>query len=611
LRYSLSYRDLEEMMAERGLSVDHTTIFRWFIHNKEKSRMRSGKKFTTGFLSTLLCLMVILLAACGSNAPVTGQKAPVDKQVYVFPEDAVPDIATFDPGLSMDLNSNAAIDMVFTGLVQLDDQMVVRPQLASSWNLAPDGQTWTFHLRPNLKFSDGTSLTSADVAYSIDRALQPAEYSTVAPIYLALVKDSDKLVAGKIKTIINDSLLTPDPNTVIIKANKKAAYFLHALTYSCSYVIEKSLIDKYGKNFADHLTEGGGDGPFKVAEYTHNKQIVFVPNPNYYGPKPQLTKVIFPFYKDLETVYKAYQVGQVDTTGFYSIPSAHFQQAKTRTGEFNQVPQLYINYYTMNYLEKPFDNIHIRQAFALAINKSLIVHTLWKDSLIATNHIVPQGMPGYNPNLTGPDGTQSTSGNPTKAQALFKQGLQEEGWSSVSQMPPIKLTYAIGGPNADHEVAAIIQMWQSVLGVSVKADPIDFNKLLTEIEATLNNPHGLQFWGIAWNADYPDPQDWTTLQFDKGVPNNLMNYGQNSSSDAAQQQAVQQQLEAADVNPDQTSRLLAYNQAEQQLVNDVAWMPVEQVTLNVLLKPYVKGVVFNPRGLTSPNDWGAIYIAAH
>jgi len=90
-----------------------------------------------------------------------------------------------------------------------------------------------------------------------------------------------------------------------------------------------------------------------------------------------------------------------------------------------------------------------------------------------------------------------------------------------------------------------------------------------------------------------------------------MNYGQNSSSDAAQQQAVQQQLEAADVNPDQTSRLLAYNQAEQQLVNDVAWMPMEQVTLNVLLKPYVKGVVFNPRGLTSPNDWGAIYIAAH
>lgn len=581
------------------------------MHNKEESRMRSGKKFTAGFLSALLCLMVMFLAACGSNTSVTAQKAPADKQVYVLPEDSVPDIQTFDPGLSTDLPSIQAIDMVFTGLVQLDDQMAVRPQLASSWSLAPDGLTWTFHLRPNLKFSDGMPLTSADVAYSIDRALQPAEHSTVAPIYLALVADSDKLLAGKIKTIINDSLLTPDPNTIVIKANKKASYFLDALTYSCSYVIEKSLITKYGTNFADHLTEGGGDGPFKVAEYTRGTRIVFVPNPNYYGPKPQLSKVIFPFYKDLETLYKAYQVGQVDTTGALSIPSTHFQQAKMRTGEFHQVPQLYINYYTMNYLVKPFDNIHIRQAFALAVNKSLIVHAVWKDSVIATNHIVPQGMPGYYPDLASPDGTQSTSGNPAKAQALLKQGLQEEGWSSVSQMPPVKLTYITGVPDLANEAAAITQMWQSVLGVSVKLDAIDFNKLLTETEASLNNPHGLQFWGIAWIADYPDPQDWTTLQFDKGVPNNQQNYGQNHSLDAVQQQAVQKQLEAADVNPDQTSRMRAYNQAEQQLVNDVAWLPMEQVTLNVLLKPYVKGVVFNPQGLTPPNDWGAVYIATH
>jgi len=581
------------------------------MHNKEKSRMRSGKKFTAGFLSALLCLMVMFLAACGSNTPVTAQKASADKQVYVLPEDAVPDIQTFDPGLSTDLPSIQAIDMVFTGLVQLDDQMVVRPQLASSWNLAPDGLTWTFHLRPNLKFSDGTPLTSADVAYSIDRALQPAEHSVVGPLYLALVNDSDKLVAGKIKTVINDSLLTPDPNTIIIKANKKAAYFLDALTYSTSYVIEKSLVDKYGTNIADHMTEGGGDGPFKVAEYTRGRQIVFVPNPNYYGPKPQLSKVIFPFYKDLETLYKAYQVGQVDTTGALSIPAIHFQQSKTRTGEFHQVPQLYLNYYTMNYLVKPFNNIHIRQAFALAINKSLIVHTVWKDSLIATNHIVPQGMPGYYSDLAGPDGTQSTSGNPAKAQALFKQGLQEEGWTSVSQMPPIKLTYNTGVPDTANEVAAMAQMWQTVLGVSVKLDAIDFNKLLTETEAALNNPRGLQFWGIAWIADYPDPQDWTTLQFDKGANYNQMNYGQNSTSDAVQQQAVQKQLEAADVNADQTSRLQVYNRAEQQLVNDVAWMPMTQVTLNVLLKPYVKGVVFNPQGLTPPDDWGAIYIAAH
>src|SRR5215472_8096358 len=184
--------------------------------------MRFAKKFTR-LQPILLCLMAILLAACGnagsspSNAHAT--KAPASKQVYIYPETTIPDIKTFDPALSTDYNSIVAIDMVFTGLVQLDDNLNVRPQLADSWQLGPDGLTWTFHLKPNLKFSDGTPLTSKDVAYSIDRALQPAIKSQTAPIYLALVKDSDKLLAGKIPTIINDSILTPDDNTVVIKTN--------------------------------------------------------------------------------------------------------------------------------------------------------------------------------------------------------------------------------------------------------------------------------------------------------------------------------------------------------------------------------------------------------
>ncbi len=580
--------------------------------------MPLGKKFTRGFLPSLLCLVAMLVVACGgssgtgSGASTSGatSKAPANQQIFVYPEDAVSDIATFDPGLSTDLPSIQAIDMVFTGLVQLDDKLQVQDQLAISHQLMPDGVTWKFTLRPNLKFSDGTPLTSADVAYSIDRALQPAEKSPVGPIYLALIKDSEKLVAGKIKTIIGDSLMTPDPNTIIIVANKKAAYFLDALTYSCSYVVEKSLVDKYGNlKFTDHLTEGGGDGPFKVASYTHGQNIVFVPNPNYYGPIPQLKKVIYPFYKDTETVYKAYQVGQVDATGALSLPSADLAAARQATAEFHQVPQLWINYYAMNYLVKPFDNIKIRQAFDLAANKDVIAHAVWKDSVIASNHIVPKGMPGYTPNLTGPDGVASLAGDPAKAKMLFQQGLQEEGWSSVSQVPPITLTYNSGNKNADNEVAALQQMWQSTLGISVKVDPIDFNRLLTEITAATNNPKGLQFWSIGWIADYPDPQDWTTLQFDKGAPNNNSNYGQNNSSDAAQQQAVQQQLVAADGMPPGPARLQQYNNAEQQLVNDVAWLPMEQVTQTLLQKPCVGGVVYNSSGVTPPNDWGAIYIS--
>src|SRR6185312_4005488 len=307
--------------------------------------MYPGKKYTI----VLLCLLAVLLTACdlfggGNNQPAKPVKAPPSKQVYIAPLAGISDITTFDSALAYDASSISAIQMVFTGLVQLNDKMQVVPQLASSWNESPDGLTWTFHLKPNLKFSDGTPLTSHDVIYSIDRALQPATKSTVAPIYLDLIKDSDKLLGGTINTLINDSLLAPDNNTVVITAKKKAAYLLSMLTQPCSYVVEKKLIDKYGANFTDHLAEGGGAGPFKVTQYVHDKEIDFAPNTNYYNAQPQLHKVIFPFYPQVDAAYSAYQAGKVDTTG---IPVSTFAGDKKRS-DFHQVPQLWINYYTMN-----------------------------------------------------------------------------------------------------------------------------------------------------------------------------------------------------------------------------------------------------------------------
>src|SRR6266496_2644517 len=310
--------------------------------------MRSSKKLMTRLLPTFLALMGMLLVACGGTSTTTtttSGKATPDKQVLNMPFlNGTSDIKTFDPALSTDANSIAAIDLVFTGLVQFDDKLQVQPQLASSYSLSSDGLAWTFKLKPNLKFSDGTPLTSQDVVYSINRALLPATKSTTAPIYLGLIKDSDKLNAGKISTIIGDSLLTPDPNTVVIIANKKAAYFLDALVYSTSYTVEKSLVDKYGTNFTDHLNMGGGDGPFEVQAWNHGTNIVMVPNPTYYGPHPQLSKLIYPFYKETDTNFKAYQAGQTDFAT--DVPSADQNTAKALpNNQYQVVPNLYINYY--------------------------------------------------------------------------------------------------------------------------------------------------------------------------------------------------------------------------------------------------------------------------
>ena len=311
----------------------------------------------------------------------------------------------------------------------------------------------------------------------------------------------------------------------------------------------------------------------------------------------------FAFYSSDDAAYQAYLANRIDTTG---IPLSTYATDKKRK-DFYQIPQLWTNYYTMNYLVKPFDNIHIRQAFELAINKKTIANTVWKNTVLPTNHILPQGMPGYNPNLTGPDGTQNLAGNPTLAQKLLQQGLKEEGWTSSAQMPPITLTYASGIPSFDQEVASLAQMWQRVLNVRISTNTLDYNTLLDKITASTGSQDGLQFWGLAWVGEYPDPQDWLSSQFGQGVVNNNMNYGQNVGPDAALQQATQQNLANADANFRAEARIQTYQQAEQQLVKDVAWLPMEHVTSTFLRSEFIVVVVDNAQGTTPPNDWAKIY----
>ena len=579
--------------------------------------MLPRKKLTTMLLPTLIALMTLLVAACGGTTTTPAANptaAPASQQIYRW---AVPnsDIPTFDPGQSTDELSINAILLVYNGLVQLNDKLTIEPELAQSYDVSSDGLTYTFHLRSGLKFSDGTALTSADVAYSIDRALSPAisNLSGVSLTYLGLLKDAPGRTTGKVASLINDSIMTPDANTVVLKLSKGTAYFLEALAYPSSFVVEKKLIDKYGLKFTDHLNEGGGSGPFKVMSYDHTTGIKLVRNDNYWGPKPKLAEIDQIFYKTSNTSYQAYLANQVDVT---TVPSPEYQAAKARS-DFSQTPALTIYYMAMNYNAKPFDNIHIRQAFELALNKDAIIKAVWKGRFVPTCHIVPQGMPGYDTSLTCPDGAP-TAGDATKAKALFQQGLQEEGYSSASQLPPIKMTYESGSPDLANEITTAIGMWQQVLGVTVGTATLDFGPLLTAESATWCQTtytkctgKGLQMWSAGWGADYPDPQDWLTLQFGDGQPYNEFNYGNNPGSTVAQQQANQQAMDAADVATDNTSRMAAYNKAEQELVNEVAWLSLYQAPTARLRKSYVIGITPNAIGEIPPEDWANVYIASH
>lgn len=580
--------------------------------------MRSSKQWLPG----LLVLMALIVAGCTSSNNSTSTNnnqtaAPKLQQIYRLGIVAN-DINSFDPGIASDKNSVEAVMMVFTGLVQLNDQLQVTPQLSTSYDLSPDNLTYTFHLAHNLKFSDGTPLNAQDVVYSLDRALSPtvAQQNSVTATYLGLIKDSAQRLGGQKKTLIGDSIKLLDPSTVSLTLSHPSPYFLKALTYPTSFIVEKSVIDKWGAKWTDHLSDRGGQGgagPFVVKNYDHSTGIQFVANRNYSGPKPRLQEVDMNFYKTVNASYTAYQDSQLDQS---SIPPAYDAQVEAKNNEFHRFNELSIDYIAMNYLYKPFDNINIRQAFALAINKDALTKALYNGLNPATCHIIPQGMAGYNPKLTCPDGAP-TKGDSAKAQALFQAGLQQEKLT-LATLPPIKITYESNSPLLDQEITVMRQEWLQVLGVTVTTQVIGFDALLQQLTTTVCTQSnlskcqnkGLQMWAFAWGADYPDPQDWTSLQFGKGAPNNIWNYGQNLCTCAPDQQAVQQEMTTADSDFG-SDRISLYQDAEQKLVNDVAWIPMFQRTGTYALKSYVTGVVDNSSTEIPPNDWSKIYITVH
>jgi ABC-type transport system substrate-binding protein len=566
--------------------------------------MKTGKRFSwTSFGLPGTCLLVCLFAACSNaasppNVSNASTAAPANKQVLRTTAIGG-DFYTLDPALTP--GNGDPLNLIFTGLVEPKDDGTITPVLASSYDASTDGLTYTFHLRPNLKFSDGTALTAQDVAYSINRTVLPATKSSVSS-YLQLIKDYDQVSSGKLATLINDSVIVKDPDTLVIIINKPAAYFLETLAYPTSYVVEKKLIDKYGTNWTDHLQEGGGDGPFKVQSYSHTTGLVVVANSNFSLFQPRLQKISYAITGDRDSTYRAFEVGQFDLA---PVPPTLNARAKTKPG-FQEVAALASRFIGLNELVKPLDNLKIRQALALAINKDVIIGHIVGPSVTPSNHIVPDGIPGYYKNLTGPNGS-GTAGDQTKATSLFAEGLKEEGYSSVSNVPALTLRYALGYQAGADTMSAIVAAWSQTLGINIKLQGVDGNELIKEEGQTIGNSGPLQLWYGNWGADYPDPQDWLTMFFGKSSQLNTFNYGQNKSPENVLQQQVQTQLARADIERDAATRNQLYNDAEQKIVNDASWITTYQSSYSYSVNPKLKNWKINSLGSLSVMDWANVY----
>lgn len=585
----------------------------------------------------------LMLSACsgGLGAPPTSA-ALAANQTFTWPY--VNASGTFghnevlDPSEISSLIDTGTISMLYINLVTFSPTLTVQPDAATSWSVDSTGKVYTFHLRPNLFFSDGKPITAADFAYSIDRALDP----NLCPVesantynanglcnqsgasYLSRILGATERNSGAISTMIgsgNDptkGLDVVDAQTLQIRLQQPVSYFLEALTYSSADVVEKSCVENpawAGGLWVDHLDQCGTSGPFKLKSYGQNTKMTFVPNSYWekaFNQQLALQQVIRPVIASEDSEYSNYVAGAFDYT---DVPTAQYSFARGQS-DFHSVPTLETDYFGLNFHQPPFDNLQVRQAFDLDLNKQLLVDRVENGGAIPTNHIVPQGMPGFNVGLTNPppDGTQSLTGNQPAALALFKQAQatcpapgtygEPDYCPYISASSPQEIDiYTPEESDTNVELAKIAaQQWSSSLGVNVQVKLVTFQPTLVGLVTKPATQNPASIWEIAWIADYPDPQDWLTLQFRTGSIYN---------SEGISDPKLDALMDAADIERDPVKRMQMYNQAEQSVIDQAAWIPYQQTKQYWRQRSYVHGFGFNSIGLMVDVNWPKVYIAQH
>jgi oligopeptide transport system substrate-binding protein len=569
--------------------------------------MRLGsQRLSIAGLTIVVAMLAMLLSACGTTSSTGGGQASKDKQIFK-PQEIGPnagDLATLDPAL---INFGVDLDhagQIFPGLIMLNNDLKAEDWAAQSHEVSSDGLTWTFHLRSGMKWSDGAPIDANTFAYSINRSLDPCTGSDVASYLYNIQGAADfngtTCPTGKTvsdTTLVGKSIVVADPLTLKLTLEAPAAYFLGALSYPTSWAQPKQLIDQYKKNWTDHLADGSGFGGnlYKVTQWDHLGHLQLAVNDNFWGQKPILQKIQYTLYKDTGTAWAAYKAGSGDV-GF---PLAQeIDIAKTLKGStFHQIPQLAVSYLQPNWNIAPFDDVRVRNAFSLAIDRTAIAHSVLKDTVQPSIHMVIQGLPGYNPDLkdaAGNSGSAALTANVAKAKELMTAYAADKCSGDLAKCTPIVFTITANRPTTALVGQAMQEQWRTAFpGLPITIATID---RALQIKSTT-----LMLTNAGWGADYPDPQDFTSLLVHKGASYNK-GFVNLPEADAL--------LDKADVSNDATGRLTQYQQAEQLYVTNGAWMTYAQPLQSYSVRNTIAEFKYSNALQTTPDQWQKVYIKA-
>ncbi|UOF91208.1 peptide ABC transporter substrate-binding protein [Fodinisporobacter ferrooxydans] len=466
-----------------------------------------------GFLATS-----VLLTGCGGGAAAgtaagSGGSSSGKQSVSL---DLITEPPTLDPAMATDTTSDFVINAAFEGLTHLGSDNKPVPGIAESWSTSQNGTVWTFKLR-DAKWSNGDPVTANDFVYAWKHILNPKTGAQFAN-YLYYIKGAKEYNTNK-GSADQVAVKAIDDHTLQVTLNTPVPFFLDLTAFHPYFPVDQKVVEKNPKWAADASTIVS-DGPFKVASWQHQQKLVLQKNQNYWDKNSiKLDQVTGVIVNDLNTQYQMFKSGQLDMD--VKLP-ATLTPKLLQSGEAKIYPLAGTYMLEFNTQKKPFDNVNIRKALSLAIDRQSLVKDVTQQGETPAYAFVPPGDPGKNGDFRK-EGGDLFKDDVAQAKQLLAQGLKEEG---LSQLPPI--TYQYNTVDYNKKIAeAIQQMWKKNLGVDVTLQNEDWKIYLDKL-----TKGDFQIGRMGWIQSYTDPSAeldllksdfgsnytrWKNKQFDKYV----------------------------------------------------------------------------------------------
>jgi peptide/nickel transport system substrate-binding protein len=516
---------------------------------RAKSRALARAISPSGRLPRITALVALgvlpALLACG-GAGVPDRRTLIDSRDNYDPR-------SLDPALSTDVPTGRAVSYLFDGLTRFTPKAQVVPDLATSWELASDGVTYTFHLKSGVKFHDGTSFSASDVRHSWERVLDPKTRGGRGwPLYP--IRGAKEFAAGTAQSISGLSVV--NDSTVRLTLTEPFAIFPKMLAMPATAIVPQ----KTPRDFGEHPI---GTGPWKFVAWHHDDYLLFARNAQYHDGAPLTDSLEARIIPELSTAEAEFEAGNIDVLQVPAQESPSWKSNPETSPLLQSAPSLRLIYGAINTTRGPLRDARVRQAINLAVDRGMILRRLMGGRGTLAAGVIPPSLDGYDPSL-GAYPYDTARARALLREAGYPNGIDIELWTSQSEQFP--------------RIAQTVQAYLARVGIRVKLVQRDASSMR---EAARNGKTDIALKD--WYADYPDAENFLyplLHSANRGVGGNV-SFFSNATFDSV--------VSAARREPNDQKRIALYREADSLAHAQAPMLFMFFYTELYAVQPWLKG----------------------